>query len=1144
MSAADFLTSIGQVLLDVFAPLRSAIKTPTELDALLRREGWRPPADGGYFAKLSTALALAGDVEHVADVLGQIAGGGLSPTDVQTALDAAAKLLRDLAALGRPADPQLPAPLSIATTSWKSFPNDLVQDLVISYLEKAHPVLFAPLHLLGVLDEQTILPAGGDTGRLPYQQRRLRWDRLLTIVSAPESLPRDVYGWGGTFDHGKLLFRIDTALRALGVLTGRQVPAGELVRRYFPGDLPADLRLLRATLLRERSKSGGVEVGVAVLPIPPDAGGSPNGLFIGPTVEGTAGTDIPLDGPVILELGGGLESTGLVGVEIRPGRISARLDAAAATLALSMALKAQPAQPWRLIGDDDSTRLELRDFAIGLELAGAADDPDLKLRLHTGGLRLVIDAFEGGRLSAEDIFGSDPQTLQASGDLIWSSKTGLHFDGTAALRLTIPLNVSFGPARLTQFLIGVEPQDNGVATSFGISGGGTLGPISVSVQDLGVKLILLPVQAPARGTFGDLDLQFAFKPPSGAGLAIDVAGVTGGGFLSHDPAKGEYAGVLQLQYINLALQAFGLITTQVAGGSGYSLLALVDAEFPPVQLGWGFTLNGVGGLLAMHRTASTDALHAALKAGQLSSILFPKSAISNAPAILGQLDTLFPTAPGRFLFGPMALIGWGTPTMLTAAIAVIVELPEPVRVILLSRIEARLPDSSHALVRINMDALGVLDLSQDDLSFDAVLFDSKLVGYTLSGAMALRATWAGQREFVLAIGGVHPPFTPPAEFPTLQPVTIDMSSGSVAKLRLAAYLALTSNSIQFGAKLDVTIGVSGFGLSGHLGFDALLQRDPFRFSADISGSVAITAGGDDIASVSLDATLSGPAPYHIAGTFKLHVIFFDVHYSFDHTWGEDAPALPQPSADVAGLLQAALALRDSWDAQLPAGLSPLVSVRSLADTTTLSAHPLAQPGVHESIVPLGIAITRFGEAVPSGATTFTITALRLGGSAVGTETIEDDFAPAQFFDLTDEEKLEGPCYERHDAGVRVTGAPVTAGAPVSTVPTYETYYIDTPGQTPRDDSGIVAPPPARGDLPTLMWFGAMGRAAIARRARRYQAAGNPIRVAQPAFVLADPATLAPAAIGPAAGATFSQMRALLAQHPKLQIIATHEMTAN
>ena len=65
----------------------------------------------------------------------------------------------------------------------------------------------------------------------------------------------------------------------------------------------------------------------------------------------------------------------------------------------------------------------------------------------------------------------------------------------------------------------------------------------------------------------------AFKPPSGAGLSIDAAGVNGGGYLAYDSAKSEYQGVLQLQFENLALQAFGLITTQVAGASGFSLLA-------------------------------------------------------------------------------------------------------------------------------------------------------------------------------------------------------------------------------------------------------------------------------------------------------------------------------------------------------------------------------------------------------------------------------------------------------------------------------------------------------------------------------------------------------------------------------------------
>jgi len=56
--------------------------------------------------------------------------------------------------------------------------------------------------------------------------------------------------------------------------------------------------------------------------------------------------------------------------------------------------------------------------------------------------------------------------------------------------------------------------------------------------------------------------------------------------------------------------------------------------------------------------------------------------------------------------------------------------------------------------------------------------------------------------------------------------------------------------------------------------------------------------------------------------------------------------------------------------------------------------------------------------------------------------------------------------------------------------------------------------------------------------------GNPIRVTEQAFVLADKTTMAAAGIGPAAGATFSEMHALLAGNRALQILATHEMTVN
>jgi hypothetical protein len=41
------------------------------------------------------------------------------------------------------------------------------------------------------------------------------------MVGDPTSLARDVYGWGGTFDHDKLMRRLERVLLAFGIPAGR-----------------------------------------------------------------------------------------------------------------------------------------------------------------------------------------------------------------------------------------------------------------------------------------------------------------------------------------------------------------------------------------------------------------------------------------------------------------------------------------------------------------------------------------------------------------------------------------------------------------------------------------------------------------------------------------------------------------------------------------------------------------------------------------------------------------------------------------------------------------------------------------------------------------------------------------------------------
>ena len=62
-------------------------------------------------------------------------------------------------------------------------------------METEQPTLFAPLHLLGVLDEETVDPADAPN-RLVYVRSKVAWNRLLTLVTDPTSLVSGVYGWG------------------------------------------------------------------------------------------------------------------------------------------------------------------------------------------------------------------------------------------------------------------------------------------------------------------------------------------------------------------------------------------------------------------------------------------------------------------------------------------------------------------------------------------------------------------------------------------------------------------------------------------------------------------------------------------------------------------------------------------------------------------------------------------------------------------------------------------------------------------------------------------------------------------------------------------------------------------------------------
>src|SRR5262249_35792036 len=148
------------------------------------------------------------------------------------------------------------------------------------------------------------------------------------------------------------------------------------------------------------------------------------------------------------------------------------------------------------------------------------------------------------------------------------------------------------------------------------------------------------------------------RAPTGVGLAIDAAGVvSGGGALAHDDAQHLYAGELQLSlHDTITVKAIGLITTEMPDGSpGFSLLILITAEdFDPIQLGLGFNLQAIGGLIAVNRTFDQDVLRQDLSTDTLSNLLFPPDPVGNAAAVIQSLSAAFPVQRGSYLIGLLA----------------------------------------------------------------------------------------------------------------------------------------------------------------------------------------------------------------------------------------------------------------------------------------------------------------------------------------------------------------------------------------------------------------------------------------------------------------------------------------------------------
>ncbi|MET0460773.1 MAG: DUF6603 domain-containing protein, partial [Ilumatobacteraceae bacterium] len=757
------------------------------------------------------------------------------------------------------------------------------------------------------------------------------------------------------------------------------------------------------------------------------------------------------------------------------------------------------------------TRLEIGQLAFSLalrtdgaemrtDLTGAAlvldsEDSDGFIRRLLGGtpLRLPFDVAVGyatgrGLILEGRVGGSSP-----SGPGVQNSPlAGDGPVGAPLLAVTVPVGRRFGPVTAHEVALRIasssstgDGRTDRVTVEADVTFSAQLGPAWFRLDRVGLGLALDTSLPFFQRNLRVVDARLAVNPPLGIAVNIDTELVRGGGSIYHDPVQGTYFGVLALRLGDvLTMKAIGLVATRQPDGSpGSSFIVIATYEGLGIQIG-PVTLDGIGVLYASDRTFDETAVRAALPTGQLRHVLFPADPVHHPAETLRPLSGFFPARPGSNLIGLLVKLFVGNPPIVRLDLALILQFGPSVssRLIVLGRVSSILPSPSVRIVQLNLDAVGIFDPGEGTAALDAVLVDSKLCGrFPLTGAAAFRRV-RGARGFALAVGGFHPRYAAPPGFPALPRITVALTNGDNPKLVCQAYVAITANTVQFGASASLYASACGFSLEGHVGFDVLIQLWPPHFLAEFRASVQLKRGSTNLFKISVQGALEGPLPLRISGKATFEILWWDYSISFDRTLVGGGTPVAVPLIDVLGQLRAALGDARNWRAEAPATANQLVTVRRDDRPGQVLMHPMGSLSVRQGIVPLNVQrdIDRVGEAVPSGDRRFAITAAVLGTSTPTRRPVRDQFAPGQFFDMTDDDRLAAPSFDEMEAGVAFGDDTHSfpAGAAVRSPFDYTDITIGADGTATVEEDPVVL------DGPLVLVLAGFGAAALAPERRR------------------------------------------------------------
>jgi hypothetical protein len=1105
----------------------SAVDSAQKATELFAKLGYELPG-AQNFATLPAQLiskvgGMADDISNLADAAtdeAKLQALTALLIKVKEVAEQIARLANDLQGGGMPAN-------FFTSAAIDQIPRRLLDYVIVTYLETYYSGPYSFILLFGFTDEVE-MPSDPSIFQPAFTLRKVSWERIPKYFSEPAGLAEEIYHWESGFNSDLFLTRLERVLRGFllpgGIYNQNPVVSGglgnattlskEIRMPIFQGGSSPELFSQFGLLLSGVAESPPKLKGLALMPY--FVGGSEMAFSLNDKFE------ITLKASTSMDDGVGIILRPPLLLEVVDKLFTAPAGVGSFDIRLSLHNKIDPDRETIIFGSADGSRFSVKGGELAFFASKKQDKVDFGGEFMIREGKIIISTSDSDGFLMKLLSGLNLNITFDFG-VGFTFSGGVYLKGSGGLEIVLPTHITLGPLEIQSALIGVKFKDGAIPIDLAASIKAELGPITVVVQNIGVTTTLTFPQD--GGNLGPANIAIGFKPPNGIGISIDASVVKGGGYLMFDLDKQQYAGALELSIQNtIQVAAIGVITTKMPDGTqGFSLLIIISVTFTPgIALGMGFFLSGLGGMLGIHRTINSDALREGVKNNAVDNILFPENVVANIVTIMGQITEIFPPKKDQFIIGLMLRLTWSVPPLVTIDFGLCVEFASPVRIAILGVLKIVLPTEDAAVLQLQVNFIGIIDFEKGFLSFDASIFNSRILTFTLEGDMALRLGWGETKGFLMSVGGFHPSFKPDANLkvPNLKRLTLSILRDN-PRLVLTCYFAVTSNTVQFGARIDLLFQVSEFKVIGYLYFDVLFQFSPFHFIANIGAGLEVKMGSTTLFAITLDFELAGPTPWHAKGTASFTILFFTVKVRFDEEWGEkntiEEPAIPLlPKAFEAFSLDA------NWTTEIPLNRSALVSLRDIKqEAGKVVLQPYGSFRISQTIIPIAQELQKFGTAKPADIKNIDLTLLKIGSQELGRNYVTEAFAPAMFKELTDKDKLSAPSFEQMKSGISIT----------------ETNAITIPGRSNRkvEYDVIVSdfdptPQPMEAQqsfdmklLRKMTRGGAIGKSSLAREyaTQKIKQADATISLGDEQFVLMDKTTMQQVAHGSFQNGTYS-----------------------